>query len=116
MILLVVNPLLDELLRGIVVGEGCCQLAQLLDGSGLVVRLYLLLGVVVERELYGLHGLLQVSGLTAELYKTLQYFLCLVPLFLSLFLPFVGQLVPALQTAVCRECEMLLTIAKPYSA
>ena len=57
-ILLVVNPLLDELLRGIVVGEGCCQLAQLLDGSGLVVRLYLLLGVIVEGELDGLHSLL----------------------------------------------------------
>jgi len=27
-----------------------------------------------------------------------------------------SQLVPALQTAVCRECEMLLTVTKPYSA
>jgi len=58
------NPLQDELLGGIVVVESLGQLAQLLDSGGLVVALYLLLGVVAEGELDGLHGLLQVGRLS----------------------------------------------------
>jgi hypothetical protein len=44
------------------------------------VILNLLLRVVIERELNGLHGLLQVSRLAAKLHQALQHLFCLVPL------------------------------------
>ena len=60
---LAVNPFLNEFLGGIIVVECLCQVAQLFDCIGLVVGLNLLLRVIVERELDGLHGFLKVCGL-----------------------------------------------------
>lgn len=81
MLLLAVDPFLDELLRGIVVGKGRGHLAHNLHGLGIVVALNLLLGVVVEGELYGFHGFLQLGGLAAEFHQAVEHLFGLVPSF-----------------------------------
>ena len=52
----------------------------------------------------------------AEFHKAVEHFLGFVPLFFGLFLPFVGQFVPALQAVIGRESEMLFAVAKPGGA
>lgn len=113
---LAVNPFLDEFLGGVIIGESRSQFAEFFDSTLVVVGLDLLFRVIVERELDGLHCLLQLCRFAAELYQTVENLFCLVPLFLCFLFPFVGELIPAVQTVVRRESEMLFTVSKPYCA
>ena len=94
MVLLAVNPFLDEFLGGVVIGEGDGHLVHHLYSLGVVVALDLLLRVVVERELHGLHQLLQLSGLVAHFHQAVQDLFGLVPFLFGFLFPFVGQFVP----------------------